>query len=137
MPKFLIEALKIILTGLVAALGTGLAAYFVYLNQSRELDLKMVDVSLAILAGEKGGKESSADDSYVLSRTFALEALSKFSGIAIGDDEIKRWAVSGAIPHGAFGQSTDPICVAAPTGQGGTKPLCFYPFGDGPAPAPL
>ena len=86
------ENLKTILAMAITAAGTLFATTTGYFNTSRELDIKMVDVSLAILRGEKGdGKEKQS----VHARTFALRALSQYSGVKLKDSDLNSWAESG------------------------------------------
>jgi hypothetical protein len=96
------EILRVIVPAIIGALSAVSVAFFTQANESRELDLKMVDTALAILAGEKGGNEAADDQGYVLSRTFALRALKQYSKVEITDDEMSEWALSGALQSGTF-----------------------------------
>lgn len=93
--------------GLWAALGAAVGAAagaaatiitgsFGYLNKDRELDIRMVDVALTILSGEK------IDDNSIYARRFAIEALSKYSGVELENAEKARWAEEGTLPKGDF-----------------------------------
>lgn len=76
------------------ALGTYLAtlktAELTQQVNNRELDLKMVDVSLGILRGEKGDPQDAKRN---VARKFAIHALLKHSGMegALSVDEIEKW----------------------------------------------
>lgn len=102
-PKALLSTLSAVVGGVFVLSGQGLT----YTSQSRELDLKMVDISLSILSGDRGGvgkdvDSKSAYEEYRLARLFALRALSKYSGVEIPEDEMAQWATSGRIAFGAI-----------------------------------
>jgi hypothetical protein len=92
------EAGKIVLTGLVASAATVAVGFFTFFNDARELDLKMMDVSLSILSGEKGGVDDDTNSEYLPGRMFALDALEKSSGVKIEKKE--EWAKSGKLSLG-------------------------------------
>lgn len=99
------EAIKLFAASALGALATIVVGYFTFFNASRELDLKMVDVSLAILSGEKGGipdevADQAAYDEYYEARKFALRALERYSGVPIEEGAKERWARSGKISFG-------------------------------------
>lgn len=90
-----------VITSILAFAG----GWWTFANQSRELDIKMIDISLAILAGERGGVDAEVNDEktyaeYRLARTFALKVLSKYSGVPLSEVEITEWAQSGKISFG-------------------------------------
>lgn len=69
----------------------------------RDLNLKMIDISLSILAGEKGGADKPEDvESYRIARNFAILALSKASEIPISDTDRENWANGAATPLGSI-----------------------------------
>lgn len=77
----------------VGAAATILTGAFGYFNKDRELDIRMVDVGLAILRGER------ADDEQTLpARQFALRLLRKYADVEIPDNEFDAWAQSGVTP---------------------------------------
>ncbi len=72
-----------------------------YEAANREVDIKMIEIGLAILSGEKGdAEELKSDPGYTIPRTFAIKALSKASGIALSEDDVKAWAKAGATTLG-------------------------------------
>jgi hypothetical protein len=109
------EVVKLAATGLAAALATIVAGYFVFFNQGRELDIKMVDISLAILSGDRGGADGGDAKEYTNARMFALRALSRYSHVDIPSDEMQAWAESGLISFGAVPLTgTDIVVSTAP-----------------------
>ena len=68
-----------------------------YDNLDGDLNIKIMDLSLAILAGDKGdAEELKSDPGYVVPRTFAIRALQGASGIYLTPEEVKAWAGAGA-----------------------------------------
>jgi hypothetical protein len=68
--------------GAVATITVGVLGF---LNKDRELDIKMVEVSLSILAGENDATKAEP------AKRFALRALERFSGVDIPDSEFEVW----------------------------------------------
>lgn len=113
--KWKIDLAKIAATGTVAAVAAVIASALTYLaaiydsngrqliaklqndTAVKEINLKMIDLSLDILAGEKGGANERENAGYVLSRDFAIRALSKASEIEISDKDRAAWAAAEAI----------------------------------------
>lgn len=89
----LISAAFTAVATLVVGVSTGAFSYF---NKDRELDLKMVDISLTILSGDHDTKNS------LEARKFALRALSKYADVEIPDTELETWANQGILPQGSF-----------------------------------
>jgi hypothetical protein len=124
-PPWWVEIPKLLATGAIAALATIVVGYFTFFNQSRELDIKMVELSLSILAGERGGvvedkAGTQAYGEYEISRLFALRALSRYSGVALSTEEMQAWAESGSISFGelapdlqAYQQSVSKMVASA------------------------
>lgn len=79
--------------GLLAAAATIVTGSFGFWNDSRELDLRMVDVALAILAGEKGGKIHGQPKE---ARRFAVNALKQHSQVRMDDTYWSSWIDSDA-----------------------------------------
>ncbi|BCG69485.1 hypothetical protein MesoLj113a_06430 [Mesorhizobium sp. 113-1-2] len=92
--------------GLAGAVAGALASVFVaitnYANRDRELDIKMVEISLSILKGDQ-------DDRSVNARTFAIKALSKYSGVPIDQKTIEDWALNGTLPFNKVSISSEQI----------------------------
>ncbi|WP_299739061.1 hypothetical protein [uncultured Roseobacter sp.] len=76
----------------VATIG---AASLTFFKESRELDIEMVKLSLAILKGEFEAEDSSEP---IHARRFALKALVRFSGVEMTNDELEQWAQRGGVP---------------------------------------
>ena len=85
------EAVKLIGSGAVGiilgVLGAAYADTLGYLHEDRELDIRMVDISLGILRGERGD-----NDAGVPARRYAIRMLAEFSGVYISPDETEKWA---------------------------------------------
>ena len=77
--------------GVVGAAVTIMTATLTYWSKGRELDIEMVRISLAILAGEN-------KDTSLQGRRFALQALEKFSTVDIPDNDFDQWAKTGTVP---------------------------------------
>jgi hypothetical protein len=108
-PTGWIGVLNLLATGAVAAVLGAVSAmvvgYFTFTNEGRDLDIRMVDISLAILAGERGGVDGTVDteqsfEEYKMARLFALRALEQYSHVTIPDPEKEIWARSGKISFG-------------------------------------
>ncbi len=82
-----------VVTSVVAVTGTIWASSLGYFNKDRELDIRMVEISLSILKGENKGTDSAH------ARRFALRALRKYSSIDLSDDELESWVESGDLPY--------------------------------------
>lgn len=97
---------RIVLTGLAAAVATISVGYLNFFNTSRELDIRMVELSLSILSGERpisgSGSEAKIADQYYQSRMFALRALSKYSSVHIAPEDMEDWARAGLISFGTL-----------------------------------
>lgn len=96
----IIESLKMIgaryiAPAFIAAGISALTAYFVFIKENRELDIRMVELSLSILKGEFKDDQISNP---IHARRFALRVLEKFSGVEIDDDELENWAKGGGVP---------------------------------------
>ncbi|MCV0427218.1 MAG: hypothetical protein K5905_17285 [Roseibium sp.] len=74
----------------IAAVVTSILGFW---NDNRELDLKMVDVALAILAGEKGGTTENQPPE---ARRFAINALRNNSNVAMDEIHWNAWIESNA-----------------------------------------
>nr|WP_321457199.1 hypothetical protein [uncultured Cohaesibacter sp.] len=81
-------ALASAVVGSFATIATG---YFTYANQDRELDIKMINIGLAMLSGENKGVD------YEPGRKFALRILQKYTGVEIPKDEFNMWVAKGEI----------------------------------------
>lgn len=85
------EAFKLIGSGTVGAiigiLGAAYADTLGYLHEDRELDIRMVDISLGILRGERGDVNAA-----VPARRYAIRMLAEFSGVYISPEETEEWA---------------------------------------------
>ena len=85
------EAVKLIGSGAVGiilgVLGAAYADTLGYLHEDRELDIRMVDISLGILRGERGDVNAA-----VPARRYAIRMLAEFSGVDIDSDQIDEWA---------------------------------------------
>jgi hypothetical protein len=64
----------------------------------KELNIKIIDLTLSILAGEKGGAKERDNEGYILARDFAIKALSKAAEIPVSDADRIAWAKAGPIP---------------------------------------
>ncbi|HEV7319427.1 MAG TPA: hypothetical protein VGO04_12560 [Ensifer sp.] len=92
----------VIAGGALTLIGGVIGSYFTFINAGRDLDIKMIELSLSILGGEKGGADDPAEDvSYVEARLFALRTLKKYSGVEIADEVMRPWAQGGRIPSAA------------------------------------
>jgi len=89
---FFKTAVTALVTAVIATSGTIYVSTFDYFNKSRELDLKMVDVSLAILRGDKGDSEKEQS---IIAREFALRALRKYSNVELKDNDLNEWVKTG------------------------------------------
>lgn len=78
--------------GIIALFGST----FDYFNRGRELDIRMVDVALTILAGENKGTDSEP------ARLYALSLLNEYGGVPITIADRQKWAKSGDLPIGIF-----------------------------------
>lgn len=143
-PKWQVDIIKLLSTGAVAALAATIGSVLTYkatirdtdlkyenLNRVAELQnstaiqdlkLKMVDLSLAILAGDKGGADVRENEGYVLARDFAIKALSKASDIPISDKDREVWAKAGAI---RLGTVTWQVASTAPSDPNANAPSGF------------
>ncbi len=83
-----------VLAGVGAIIGTLLTNWFTYASKSRELDIRMVEISLSILAGE------NEDSNTLQARRFALRALERYSGVDIPADDFESWALKGEVNFG-------------------------------------
>lgn len=102
-PPLWIELSKLFAAGAIAALATIVVGYFTFFNTSRELDIRMVELSLSILGGEKGGVDTDETDGfgeYEVARRFAVRALKRYAGVTLSDEEEKAWAESGSVSFG-------------------------------------
>ncbi|RVE91077.1 hypothetical protein [Sinorhizobium meliloti] len=92
----------------------------------KDLNLKMIDLSLAILAGEKGGADEPANaDGYVLARDFAIKALSKASDIPVSDSDRAKWAKAGAIQLGSVPSPMSASMPVEPNANAATAGLVY------------
>jgi hypothetical protein len=64
-------------------------------NQSRQLDVEMVKISLSILGGEISDKTTA-------SRQFALNALKQYSGVEMVGVDMDQWLAQGSVPDQAL-----------------------------------
>ena len=75
--------------GATATIATGALGY---IQKDRELDIRLVDVGLAILSGENKGATTEP------ARRFALRLLSKYANVEIPRTEFDEWAKNGILP---------------------------------------
>jgi hypothetical protein len=75
--------------GAISALGTGAFGFY---SKDRELDIKMVDIALAILKGENQGTKTEP------ARRFALRLLEKYAAVEIPRAEFDDWVRTGVLP---------------------------------------
>jgi|GEM_PF-1756769 hypothetical protein len=95
------ESMKVVLAAAIGAIVSLCGAYMTFHTASRDLDIRMVDISLSILSGDKGvGTVDEKTEEYLYSRTFALRSLAKYSGVDIPPDDLDAWAKSGKIAFG-------------------------------------
>lgn len=100
-----LKLLALIFPAVIGGIFVWAGQLLVFSNSSRELDIKMVDVSLSILSGERGRSKQDIDSAsayqeYKLARLFALRTLSKYSGVSISKSEMEEWAAGGRISFG-------------------------------------
>lgn len=100
-PTALADLAKVLGAAVVGSLVTLVGAYLTFYNNSRDLDIKLVEIGLSMLSGEKGVEESGGAD-FLYSRKFALRLLEKYSGIDIPPEEFDSWADSGRIDFGSI-----------------------------------
>lgn len=81
-----------LLGGIIGSIVTAGVAALGYFSKDRELDIRMVEISLSILKGEATG------DNTLDARRFALQALHQYSGVPIASDVLERWATNGKLP---------------------------------------
>ncbi len=84
----------IVTTGVTQSLG--------WFAKSREYDIRMVEIGLSILRGDKGDKEASMP-----ARRWALNLLSEHSEVKINDTDFEDWAENGITPYYGIGESYD------------------------------
>jgi hypothetical protein len=117
-PDWVGDVLKVVAGALIGGIATIVVGYFTFFNAGRELDQKMVDISLAILSGQKGGvtTQGTGDgDQYYYGRLFALRTLSKYSQVEIPAAEMAAWAKSGAISFGSYPTGQSPFGTTSPS----------------------
>lgn len=77
------------LTALITVVGVIWGAQLGFWNKDRELDLKMVDISLQMLNAEDTKSQP------LEAKRFALRALRKYSDVELSDDQIEAWVQAG------------------------------------------
>lgn len=90
---------NIVITSVItAALSVGgvvFSSYAGFLNKDREHDIEMVRLSLQILKGEF---EATRSGDPRPARTYAVDALRKYSGVSIDPETGDKWIVNGSVP---------------------------------------
>lgn len=75
--------------GAICTLAAALVgSYFGFWKDSRDIDLRMIDVALAILSGEKGAEPGAQHGE---ARRFAIEALKLHSGVKMEEKHWVNW----------------------------------------------
>ena len=74
------------LVALIAMIGSVGGAALTWSNKGRELDIRMIDISLSILKGDDRGTQPKE------AKLFALRVLERYSGVRIPDEERVSWA---------------------------------------------
>ena len=90
--KNVLDLWGVILGAIIGAGATILTSGFGYLNKDRELDIRMVEIGLSILNGEKTEKSEPA-------RQFAVNLIEKYSGVDILQKD--QWVKTGDVPYDA------------------------------------
>jgi hypothetical protein len=84
-------------TAVLAFAGSFGGAWLGWQNKDRELNIRMVEIGLSILKGD------STDEKGMPARTFAIELIKTYSGVAISDETYATWQKSGSVPFDNIG----------------------------------
>ncbi|MEO1564177.1 MAG: hypothetical protein AAFR98_12135 [Pseudomonadota bacterium] len=84
--------------GLFASIASTATGYLDFASKDREIDIRLIEISLGILRGEHE-PDGSDHDSVVVARRFAIETIVRLAKTELTDEDIRTWAEGGETPY--------------------------------------